>query len=96
MYALSIRTRFYNWLTLLLAAVADYTYQAALKVTAAETRVGDAAYDSETKDVARELQKTEGKAASLQNLVDRLSTELAETDSHADWLNDVHKYRIGG
>lgn len=95
MYALSIRTRFYNWLTLLLAAVAEYTYQAARKATAAETSVCDAAYDSETQDVARELQKTERKAADLQALVDRLSAELAETDSHADWLKEVHKYRAG-
>lgn len=95
MYALSIRTRFYNWLTLVLAAIAEYTYEAHHAATVAETSAGYAAYDSETKDVARELQKTERKAAELQNLVDRLSTELAEADSHADWLKDVHKYRVG-
>lgn len=95
MYALSIRTRFYNWLTLVLAAIAEYTYEAARKVTVAEIRAGDVAYDSETKDVARELQKTGRKAADLQTLVDRLSTELAETDSHAEWLKEVHEYRVG-
>lgn len=95
MYALSIRTRFYNWLTLVLAAIAEYTYEAARKATAAETSAGDAAYDSETKDVARELHKTERKAADLQTLVDRLSAELSEADSHAEWLKEVHKYRAG-
>lgn len=95
MYALSIRTRFYNWLTLLLAAVSEYAYQAARKATAAETSAGNAAYDSETEDVARELQKTERKAAELYDLVDRLSTELGETESHVDWLTEVHKHRAG-